>query len=302
MSRAKSSLAALALAIAFTPACATKPDPEAAANAELQKAMELATQPATPEEVDAANRADPLTRANFWSKEYNKDPSNLDNTLSFADSLRDIGSDERAIEILSEVMVVHPNEPRLLMALGRALGARDNYLGAARAFEKASLIEPGRAEAWAALGTALDRLGNPDKAQAAYAKALSIEPDRASTLANYGLSLAINGNLPGAEEKLRKAAQSPDADVRVKENLALVLGLQGKFDEMTEVSRSYAPQDIVERNVELLRGMVQPSRTWDALAANAVTGAPSPTPARAVEGGATTPEAGSGLRLRQSGN
>ena len=322
MSRAKTSLAALALALVAVPACATKPDPEADAQAELRQAMETAMKPASQEEIDAANHADPLTKANFWSKEYAKDTENLDNALIFADALRGIGSTERAIEVLSEILVIHPKEPRILMPLGRALAANGNQVGAGRAFEQAATLDPQSAEAWAALGTALDQLENHKGAQAAYDKALAIEPQRASTLANYGLSLALTGDLTGAEAKLRQASTAAPTDVRIRENLALVLGLQGRFDEMEQISSGYAPQKVIDQNVELLKQMIQPVRSWESLAGSAKPGtapaqpalsapyetsdAPAAAPSTPVEenaaplAGEAPPAEATGLRLRKT--
>ena len=279
MSRAKTSLAALALMLGAVSACATAPDPEAEAAADLQRAMAEAMKPATAEEIEAANNSDPLTKANFWSREYAKDPENLENALTFAHALRGIGSTARAIEVLSEVLVIYPREPRLLMPLGRALSANGNQLGAARAFEQAATLDPQRAEAWAALGTALDQLENHKGAQAAYEQALALEPRRASTLANYGLSLALSGDLPGAETKLRAATAAAPTDIRIRENLALILGLQGRFDEMEQTSSGYAPQKVVEQNVELLREMIQPVRNWESLASTAEPGTAPSRPA-----------------------
>ena len=326
MSRAKTSLAALALALTAVSACASTPDPDKQAAADYKKAMAEAMKPATQEEIDAANNADPLTRANFWSKEYAKDAENLENALTFAEALRGIGSTERAIEVLSETLVVHPKEPRILMPLGRALAANGNQVGAARAFEQAALLEPDHAEDWAALGTALDQLENHKGARAAYDKALALEPARASTLANYGLSLALTGDLPGAEAKLREAMTAAPNDVRIRENLALILGLQGRFDEMEETSSGYAPGKVVEQNVQLLKDLIQPDRKWQALASTAKTGqdparprqsaqydgAPSPAavPSKPVEDGAVPPVGqpqtapppaeSTGLRLRRT--
>jgi Flp pilus assembly protein TadD len=298
MSRAKTSLAALAFVLTGIAACASAPDPEAEAAAKLQAAVAEAMKPATPEEIEAANNSDPLTKANFWSKEYAKDAENLDNALTFADALRGIGSTERAIEVLSEVLVVYPNEPRILMPLGRALAANGNQLGAARAFEQVAVAQPDRAEAWAALGTAMDQLENHMGAQVAYKKALAIEPDRASTLANYGLSLALTGDLEGAEARLRQAVSVAPGDVRIRENLALVLGLQGRFDEMQKTSAGYAPDRVVEQNVELLKEMIQAPRKDDA-------GMSVAQPAQAVTSGQkaeTAPAAeATGLRLRRTG-
>jgi Flp pilus assembly protein TadD len=295
MSRAKTPLAALALALASVSACASAPDPEAQAAAQVREAMEAAMQPATQEEIDAANHSDPLTKANFWSKEYAKDAENIDNALTFADALRGIGSTERAIEVLSEVLVLKPNEPRILMPLGRALAANGNQLGAARAFEQTAMLEPDRAEAWAALGTAMDQLENHRGAQVAYDKALAIEPERASTLANYGLSLALTGDLPGAEAKLRQASAVAPGDARIRENLALVLGLQGRFDEMEKTSSGYAPDKVVEQNVELLKQMIEPDHAPDALE----TAAKISPPVTAEE---APPAEETGLRLKRSGD
>ena len=310
MSRAKTSLAALAVVLS---ACATSPDPAEQVEQDYAQAVEAAMQPATPEEVAAANRADPLTKANFWAKEHAKDPDNLDKALSFASALRGIGSDERAIEVLSQVLVVHPGDPDLLIALGKALSAQNDIVASARAFEQATRTAPDRAEGWAALGTSLDKLDRHEDAQRAYTQALLLEPTRTSTLTNYGLSLALSGNLIAAEEKLRLAAAQPDADVRVTENLALILGLQGKYDEMAEISSRHAPQGVVEQNAKLLQDMIQPVRSWEALEAEAPAAKRSappvkkakPTPATppvATNAEDSAPEASStGLRLRRSG-
>ena len=320
MSRAKTSLAALALVLAATvTGCAsTASKEEKAANAELQRAVEEALKPASPEEVAAANRSDPLTKANFWSKEYAKDPENLENAIAFGNALRGIGSDDRAIDMLSRVLVVHPDSAELLMVLGRALSTQQDYRAAARAFNQAGEIEPERAEPWAALGTAFDQIDQHADAQRAYERALAIEPNRTSTLANYGLSLALSGDLTGAEAKLRLADAQPDTTTRVKENLALVLGLQGKYAEMKDASAANAPASIVEQNAALLREMVQPVRTWEALAERAEPGALPPAPSgrltpdseRALAATSTpvtdepapvtAPENENGLRLRRA--
>lgn len=277
MSRAKTSLAALAIALS---ACATAPDPQTEAEAELAQAIEDAMKPATEEEIAAANRADPLTKANFWAKEHTKDPENLDTALTFVSALRGIGSNERAVEVLSQVLIIHPDNPELLLTLGKVFASDGNVLGSAKAFERATLAAPYRADTWASLGTAMDKMERHGDAQTAYERALQIEPNRTSTLANYGLSLALSGNLAAAEEKLRLAAAQPDADMRVTENLALILGLQGRYDEMAEISGQHAPEGIVEQNARLLQQMIQPARSWESLSeAGQMPRTPSSAPA-----------------------
>jgi Flp pilus assembly protein TadD len=285
MSSAKTSLALLAFALAAsTAACASsgKADPNAAA----LKAMEEALKPASAEERAAANRADPLTRANFWGKENAKDPEDLETALEFARSLREIGSHDRAIDVLSRTMIVHPKSADLLMLMGRIQMSRGDINSAGMAFQRAVDVAPDRAETWAALGTAYDRLERHNLAQTAYRKALDIEPQRTTTLTNFGLSLLLTGDLQGAEEKLRLAAANPDAGPRVTENLALVLGLQGRFDEMKRISAAAAPAQVVEQNAALLKGLIRPARSWDALAepARLTDATPSIDPPAAAPG------------------
>lgn len=264
MSSAKTSLALIAFALAAG-ACASTPK----ADREAELAMQAAMRPASPEERAAANRADPLTRANFWAKESNKNAEDLEVALEFARALREIGSHDRAIDVLSRTLIVHPDNPDLLMLLGRIQMAIGDVPTAGRVFQRATEVAPERSETWAALGTTYDRQGQHRLAQTSYLKALELEPLRTTTLTNYGLSLVLTGDLAGAEAKLRLAAANPDSGARVTENLALVLGLQGKFEDMKLVSAAAAPDQVVDQNVALLRGLIKPPRSWDALSETA---------------------------------
>lgn len=264
MSSAKTPLAGLALALAAaTGACASTG--QSLADKELAQAVEAALQPASQEERDAANRADPLARANFWSKEYQKDSQDIETALQFADALRAMGSQERALDVVTKTLVIHPGNPDLLMVAGRIHMSQASFDLARRTFEDVTRAAPERADGWAALGTAYDQLEMHRQAQANYQRALSIEPARVTTLTNYGLSLLLSGDLQGAEAQLRAAAAQPGAGHRVTENLALALGLQGRFDEMQDISARNAPDKVAEQNAALLRGLVQPARTYDAL-------------------------------------
>lgn len=272
MSSAKTPLAGLALALAaITSACASTGQSQA--DKELAEAVEAALEPASQEERDAANRADALTRANFWSKEYQKDPQSVDVTLQFTDALRAIGSQDRALDVITRTMVVHPGNADLLMTNGRILMSLTRYDAAGASFEQVTRVAPERADGWAALGTALDQMEMHRQAQASYERALAIEPARMTTLTNYGLSLALSGDLAGAEAQLRAAAGQPGASSRVTENLALVVGLQGRFDEMQALSARNAPDKVAEQNAELLRGLVQPTRSYEALVGTSDTSA-----------------------------
>lgn len=247
-------------------ACASTPQaPELTPEQEAYKAaMEEASRPASPEQVAAAERSDPLTRANFWAEEYRKNPGDAPTIVAFMTSLRGIGSHDRVVEVASAALPIHPNNHEILLELARSKLAQNKPQEAAAAFARSADYAPQTLAApLAGLGVAFDQMEQHLKAQDAYRLALQREPNRVSTLSNYGLSLALSGDLTNAEAQLRKAASQPGANMRVRQNLALVLGLQGRFDEMVEVDPD-APRRTVEANRQALRTMMIPERSVDA--------------------------------------
>jgi Flp pilus assembly protein TadD len=81
-------------------------------------------------------------------------------------------------------------------------------------------------------------------------------------LSNLGLSYALSKQLPLAEETLQTAAAQPDADMRVRQNLALVLSLQGKFAAAQDISRRDLSAMDAAANVASIRQMIAQSNTW----------------------------------------
>jgi Flp pilus assembly protein TadD len=66
----------------------------------------------------------------------------------------------------------------------------------------------------------------------------------------------LSKNLPKAEEALRQAYASGRADARVRQNLALVIGLQGRFAEAEQIVRADLPPDEATANVAYLKQML----------------------------------------------
>lgn len=268
MSRANTVIRALpGLAMIAMAGCATTDaaEPLSAEEQAYQDAIEQALVPASPEEIAQAERSDPITRANFWSNEYQKNAADLSTTVAFMRALRQIGSHDRVADVATTALPIHPQSYELYLELGRSFLSANKPTEAAQAFVRSADFAPEtEAAPLAGLGLAFDRLENHAQAQDAYELALQREPHRVSTLSNYGLSLALTGQLNQAEAALRKAVEQPGSDVRVRQNLALILGLQGRFDEMAAVDPS-APTRSVEANQTVLRQMVMPTRNYDSL-------------------------------------
>ena len=105
-------------------------------------------------------------------------------------------------------------------------------------------------------GTTLDQLGRHDDARRYYASALKIVPEEPSVLSNLGMSYVLSRELPKAEETLRKAQATGRADARVRQNLALAVGLQGRFAEAETIARADLPADEAAANVAYLKQML----------------------------------------------
>ncbi len=82
--------------------------------------------------------------------------------------------------------------------------------------------------------------------------------------------------MPQAEATLRQASANPHADVRVRNNLALVLSLEGKYAQAEDVSRQDMSDDAARANVKAIRQMIASRGVGSALQS-------SPQPAVATE-------------------
>jgi Flp pilus assembly protein TadD len=76
-------------------------------------------------------------------------------------------------------------------------------------------------------------------------------------LSNLGMSYMLTKDLPKAEQALRQAYASPQASAKVRQNLGLVVGLQGRFAEAEQIVKADLPPDEAEANVAYLRDMLK---------------------------------------------
>ena len=81
-------------------------------------------------------------------------------------------------------------------------------------------------------------------------------PDEPAVLSNLGLSYVLSKDLPKAEEVLRQAYASTRSDGRVRQNLGLVVGLQGRFAEAETIVKADLPPEEAAANVAYLKQML----------------------------------------------
>jgi Flp pilus assembly protein TadD len=200
--------------------------------------------------------SDPRQASQVWGERYRANPHDAAVAINYAQSLRGLGQRAQAVAVLEQASMHNPSNMELLGAYGRALADAGNHEQALEVLNRAHTPDRPDWRILNAQGAVLDQLGRHQEAQRYYATALRIAPEEASILSNLGLSYALSKKLPEAEATLKRAAAGRSADPRVRQNLALVVGLQGRFAEAEEIARADLPPEQASANVAYLRQML----------------------------------------------
>jgi Flp pilus assembly protein TadD len=203
-----------------------------------------------------AEPENPQRAIEVYGERYRANPKDADAALAYGQALRSTGQRAQAAAVLEQATIAHPGNKMLLAAYGRALADNGNSQAA---FDVLSRAHTPANPDWRILsvqGTTLDKMGKHEEARGYYASALKIVPEEPSVLSNLGLSYMLTRELPQAEETLRRAHSNPRADGRVRQNLALVVGLQGRFAEAETIAKGDLPADEAAANVTYLREML----------------------------------------------
>jgi Flp pilus assembly protein TadD len=206
----------------------------------------------------------PATSVSASLKEMvNKPTANASTLLAAADTSRDEGRYNEALQIYQELII---NDPSLkagqlgiaecMLALGKpaeakplfdalvpnaelraaalqgkglsmlALGMREQ---SAKALREATSADPSLWRSWNALGEIADLKRESEEAEAAYDKALALRPDSAAVINNIGYSKLINGDPSRAIVALHKALALDPTSETIQNNMRLALAAKGDY-------------------------------------------------------------------------
>src|SRR5207244_12834389 len=85
--------------------------------------------------------------------------------------------------------------------------------------------------------------------------------------ADYGLAVALAGHPADAIPVLETAARAPDADARVRQNLALALALSGDWTNARTIASQDVPADQVDARIHQWMQLASPKKASDQVAA-----------------------------------
>ena len=194
---------------------------------------------------------------------YSANPRDKGNIIHFAAALRAVGQTGQAISVLQQALEFYPQDADIKIAYAKALAADGKFAQGLAIIDQ--VIRPDAPD-WNALlvkGAILDQMGEHQAARQIYQQGLVIAPGQASLEANLGLSYAMTNDLQQAESHLRRAISMRGASSQIRQNLALVLGLQGRFDEARSIYAQTLPPEQVEANMAYIRALLTQQNRWD---------------------------------------
>jgi Flp pilus assembly protein TadD len=206
---------------------------------------------------EAGLASDPQRTMEIFGERYRANPKDADAAIAYGQALRANGQRAQATAVLEQATIANPGNKAILAAYGRALADNGNFQ---QAFDVLSRAHSPDNPDWRILsvqGAVLDQMSRHDEARRYYASALKIVPGEPAVLSNLGLSYMLSKDLPKAEQALRQAYASTRADARVRQNLALVVGLQGRFAEAESIVSADLPPDQAAANVAYLKEMLK---------------------------------------------
>ncbi len=214
------------------------------------------------------NQAELAAATRSIGADYAKNPKNRSAGLNYAALLRMTGKNDQALAVMQQVAIANPSDRDVLAAYGKALAGAGQFEQALATINRAQTPDRPDWRLKSAAGAILDQMDRPAEARAAYRDALDLQPNEPSVLSNLGMSYLLARDLRTAETYLRSAVNQPGADSRVRQNLALVVGLQGRFQEAENIARQELTSQQAEANVAYLKGMLAQDNSWQKLSSN----------------------------------
>lgn len=176
----------------------------------------------------AAGTADQAPDASADVSTIEKDlPTTLDGEIRRAQLLRSKGDYDDAGRALAQMMLVAPDNPKVVSEYGKLLVQQGRPRDAISFLDRAIQLQPKDWTLYSALGVAYDQNDDHAHARVAYEHALTLSPGEPTVLNNLAVSRVLAGNLPDAQKYLAEASTHTGASPKIANNLAMLAGMKG---------------------------------------------------------------------------
>lgn len=180
----------------------------------------------------------------------------------YSDVLRRVGRTVQALSVMRQVAIVYPKDQEVLAAYGKAL-ANAGYLE--EALDAVDRSQGPDMPDWRLISnkaSILAQMGKYSEALVEYKRALELAPNEPSIISNMAMSYLLTGDLQMAEKELRYAAKMVGADSRIRQNLALIIGLQGRTEEAYDIASNELSPEGAKENINYIKSILAQKDPW----------------------------------------
>lgn len=192
----------------------------------------------------------------YWGKKFKEHPRDLEAAMSYAKNLKAMGERQAALAVIQQASTYHGNDKKLASEYGR-LALELDQISVAK--QMLAIADDPASPDWrviSARGTVHAKEGKYAQAIPLYERALMLSQEQTSVMNNLAMAYAMAGQADKAEEILRRI-EAKGGNAKSRQNLALVLGLQGKFDESKTVASQEMGASSASADNDVLRRMVK---------------------------------------------
>jgi Flp pilus assembly protein TadD len=156
--------------------------------------------------------------------------------VELGDTLVEAGAIDDAIDTYSQIPETSDSKLGALLGLERSYFALAEPDKALEYADKALARMPNDEKALIGRGVALDKLNRHEEAQASYRAVIASTPHNLAARNDLALSLALDGKFEEAVDIMTSIARSTTSTPRTRQNLALIYGLMGEKDRAKKLS------------------------------------------------------------------
>ena len=168
----------------------------------------------------------------------------------------------KAVDLAERAVENSPSDAGFRTLLGNAYFAAGRFASAEQAYEDSLSLFAGQPKLILKLALVQIAQGKNGEALAMLDAARG-----AIDAADYGLAVALAGEPAVAVQILDEAARSPNADARVRQNLALAFALSGDWTMARTVAAQDVPPEQLDQRIQQWMAMATPSHASDQVAA-----------------------------------
>ncbi|MEL6227247.1 MAG: tetratricopeptide repeat protein [Pseudomonadota bacterium] len=189
----------------------------------------------------------------YWRERFKENPNDVTAALSFARNLKAANNKRAAYAVLQQISILHGDNKEVASEYGR-LALEFNQIQLAERL-LAIAFDPNKPD-WRVLsarGALYGKAGRFPEAIAQFERAQKFAPNEPSLANNLAMAYVAGGKLEQAEALLKGIALGPNATPRMRQNLALVLGLQGRYTEAKAVAAMDGDASAAYERIDKLR-------------------------------------------------